>query len=54
MEYSKELMLQTFKSMTPEEQDVIIRYTLKMMSIHLGTQEVIKILRKAKETNKEP
>lgn len=46
--YYKKLIIIVFKSMTNEEQEVIVKYCTKIMMVHLGTQEIFRIFKSKK------
>ena len=44
--YENELMTQVFSSMEPKEQDVILKYMIKLSIIHQGAQQIIDLVKK--------
>ena len=44
--YENELMTQVFSSMEPKEQDVILKYMIKLSIIHHGAQQIINLVKK--------
>lgn len=43
-EYGKKLMQEVFKSMTTNEQEVLLKFAYRVAIVHLGLKEVMKIV----------